>query len=638
MRIINGYLPFLLLLLLITIIKNQESVNYTPIKIKIDYSNFQKPDSMSEETYINIKNSIENTTLEFQKFLKVQHIRDRIILIEEVKNNCSIIVDHNFEKNFIEYDTIIFPKFLPSTTESYIAKAGSCYYDEINRPLIGLLYINNEKINFDAKNSNIYTKTVLLHEMTHILVFNKEVFKRQGMTYTIEEDNKEIRYINTPKVLEKARKHFNCELIQGLPLEDQGGPGSAQTHWEARVMLGDYMIAQSYFDLIISDITLALFEDTGFYKVDYFSGGLFKYGKNQGCDFLNKSCIISGKATFKEEFCSNNKKPFCSQSRTNKGYCYNTLTIVENGGILKFIFPYKFGIGGPMYFNDNCPISYSEDKQQNSYYYSNCHLGASNLHEDYGEKIGENSFCFESSLLPISSNQKENFQTICYEVKCDNEKKQIIVKIGSLSVSCPTYGKTLYDPEGFKGYINCPKYIDICNSDVLCNELYDCLDKKSSTDENNYYYNYNKDNNENINTDSSSQIFTVVDIELGILPCFKAAGSFTFYINGIFSKEVNILDKVNINLSTSSGKRIKSVCTPFDKTKYSKANLQCDIDISMYYPLEDEDIYLPLNPPEEKGYKFKNWENIIGVNPGESNVIKMLLVFLKRKIYLFQVL
>ena len=42
----------------------------------------------------------------------------------------------------------------------------------------------------------------------------------------------------------------------------------------------------------------------------------------------------------------------------------------------------------------------------------------------------------------------------------------------------------------------------------------------------------------------------------------------------------------------------------------------------MYYPLEDEDIYLPLYPPEEKGYKFKNWENIIGVNPGESNVIK----------------
>ena len=52
-------------------------------------------------------------------------------------------------------------------------------------------------------------------------------------------------------------------------------------------MLSDYIIYTDYLDLVISDITLALFEDSGFYKVNYYSGGLFKFGKNKGCSFFH---------------------------------------------------------------------------------------------------------------------------------------------------------------------------------------------------------------------------------------------------------------------------------------------------------------------------------------------------------------
>ena len=40
------------------------------------------------------------------------------------------------------------------------------------------------------------------------------------------------------------------------------------------------------------------------------------------------------------------------------------------------------------------------------------------------------------------------------------------------------------------------------------------------------------------------------------------------------------------------------------------------------YPLEGIDLYLPINAPQTKGYKFKNWEKIIGIYPGESNKIR----------------
>ena len=111
-------------------------------------------------------------------------------------------------------------------------------------------------------------------------------------------------YGNSPKVLNKARQHFNCASLIGVPLEDQGETGSVGSHWEARYMLSYYMISTEYFDTTISDITLALFEDSGYYQVNYYSGGLFKFGKNEGCNFFNKKCIINGVTSFPNEFCT----------------------------------------------------------------------------------------------------------------------------------------------------------------------------------------------------------------------------------------------------------------------------------------------------------------------------------------------
>jgi len=32
-----------------------------------------------------------------------------------------------------------------------------------------------------------------------------------------------------------VRKHFNCSILEGAELEDQGGDGTNLTHWEKRV-------------------------------------------------------------------------------------------------------------------------------------------------------------------------------------------------------------------------------------------------------------------------------------------------------------------------------------------------------------------------------------------------------------------
>ena len=46
---------------------------------------------------------------------------------------------------------------------------------------------------------------------------------------------------NSHKVLEVAKKYYNCPNIDGVELEEYGGSGTAGSHWEARILLGEYM-------------------------------------------------------------------------------------------------------------------------------------------------------------------------------------------------------------------------------------------------------------------------------------------------------------------------------------------------------------------------------------------------------------
>lgn len=39
----------------------------------------------------------------------------------------------------------------------------------------------------------------------------------------------------TPRVQQEARLHFNCLDLEGAELENQGGDGTALTHWEKRL-------------------------------------------------------------------------------------------------------------------------------------------------------------------------------------------------------------------------------------------------------------------------------------------------------------------------------------------------------------------------------------------------------------------
>lgn len=461
--------------------------DFEPMKIKVDYTQLKIDTKNNEEIFDIIKTSLELAIHYFELLLSVKHynIRKESLSIE---NYCNV---DNIDKscsNWLEYyDLILFPSFDSLTDrDDVFASASPCLLSEDSRPIGGRIYIQNN-FDFNKENIIIFLQTILFHEITHILIFEPYLLNSFNAIKKEEIDDEIKYYIISPKALEKARFHFGCDSLEGIPLEDQGGEGSIGSHWEGRYMLGDYMVSINYQENTISDITLALFEDSGWYKVNYYTGGLFRFGKNKGCEFFQKKCLINEKATF-SEFCHKSKEPKCLNAHLGTGECYI-------GDIKDEIIPEKYqyfkkeSLGG-LYNVNYCPAAdtYFESISNNKYYFeTNCRYGSSqNLFSHYGEIIGNRSICFESSLLPRYSPQPYKWRSICYKIICDRMNKNVIVFINDLNVTCPYKGGILKKIKGFKGQINCPEYNMVCTSEIWCNEMFDCIDKKSITDKNSY--------------------------------------------------------------------------------------------------------------------------------------------------------
>ena len=87
-------------------------------------------------------------------------------------------------------------------------------------------------------------------------------------------------------------------------MEEYGGEITAGSHWELRILIGEYMTGEIYpEEQVISEFTLTVLEDLEFYKAKYYTGGLVKFGKNKGCEFLYSQCVINKKVNpnFKNE-------------------------------------------------------------------------------------------------------------------------------------------------------------------------------------------------------------------------------------------------------------------------------------------------------------------------------------------------
>jgi hypothetical protein len=66
--------------------------------------------------------------------------------------------------------------------------------------------------------------------------------------------------LQTPRVVQTTKEHFDCTSINGFELESSGGSGTAGSHWDKRVGGLEYMTGFVNEEMPVTVLTMSLFE------------------------------------------------------------------------------------------------------------------------------------------------------------------------------------------------------------------------------------------------------------------------------------------------------------------------------------------------------------------------------------------
>ena len=489
---------------------SSDEVEFEPIRIYLDTGYIENQNEIDKTLKTKALNVLKSAIDLLQQIVLIKRETAKLTLNSTtIQKECDdILISNEIAKGKgtgVEADLILLAKFTDNELGSNVQAAATyCGLEsKTHRPLVGYVLINSSLDLSTMENSEEYLKLLFFHEITHVLVFHPSLWEKHyipvlnGENFTMK---KEINGVNrtlitSPNVLKAAKKHFGCSEIEGIELENQGGSGTSGSHWESRVMLGDYMIGFDYSEIYLSEITLGLFNDSGWYRVNDYTGGLFRHGKNQKCDFLEEKCIKNEISPFPNEFCNDKAFYRCGSSRLTRSFCYLvSYTSDVPSGYQYFSNTLKGGYS----YSDYCPIS-MELLNSTMYLPGSCKYGSSLGYENIGEVVGDKSICVLSSL--VGSNEtsipmemlKNRIRPMCYPITCNTNTKTVTVTVLQTNISCPTEGGQ-QKVDGFDGVIYCPDYNSVCTGTVFCNSLSDCIIKKSVALDETFVYSYTPNN------------------------------------------------------------------------------------------------------------------------------------------------
>lgn len=303
---------------------------------------------------------------------------------------------------------------------------------------------------------------------------------------------KHIDMMVTPRVVEEVRNHFNCSRLEGAELEDQGGEGTALTHWEKRILENEAMTGTHTQSPVFSRITLALMEDSGWYKPNYSMAAPLSWGKGLGCDFVMRSCkewiqANSDRGRSIHPFCSKVKRdPLqteCTDDRNSVALCnlikhdYELPKEYQNFDSINHVSDGEEGYyGGSVSLADHCPYIQEFTWRSKNVVVrgSHCQFEDNNPKSEKNfalESYGEGSKCFdhtENMWEERSCRQTREWQhwgSGCYQYKCENGRLSILVANYTFDCYYPGQELSIRIMAGgwlHKGAIVCPPCRELC--------------------------------------------------------------------------------------------------------------------------------------------------------------------------------
>mmetsp|Transcript_58955 Transcript_58955/g.138645 ORF Transcript_58955/g.138645 Transcript_58955/m.138645 type:complete len:725 (+) Transcript_58955:210-2384(+) len=362
-----------------------------------------------------------------------------------------------------------------------LAYANSCQRDQNDRPIVAYINFCSNKVDPEPDAEPEHNDIKLaLHELTHILGMSQSSYPfwremdgtprtqrcpdnplcgaggtswrtgeppqdQQGSFLVSTDVLREIETphgrreaIVTPAVQRAVRAHFDCPALEGAELEDAGGEGTQLSHWEKRIFFSEYMTGstQSGSQSVVSAVTLALLQDTGWYDVNLNGGSQLEWGLHAGCGFAQDKCPDLG--------CSNggqaaDEDDVCAFDRSAIGYC-DVDPLMDGCPVVLPYVDQECGASDQVKIRVKCE---GED----------C----------LGSYFGAGSACFESSLKLNGFEAPYTSSVSCYRHRCSTQGGRDILEVQTPDGKWQQCSDgDLLKSGGYVGRILCPPTGQLC--------------------------------------------------------------------------------------------------------------------------------------------------------------------------------
>ncbi|XP_053622576.1 leishmanolysin-like peptidase isoform X6 [Plodia interpunctella] len=335
-------------------------------------------------------------------------------------------------------------------------------------------------------------------------IYRKDWMIRGGYT------ERKFHMVVTPRVVKEVREHFNCSSLEGAELEDQGGDGTALTHWEKRVFENEAMTGTHTQNSVFSRVSLALMEDTGWYRADYSRAAPLDWGRGLGCRFATKSCkewLNTQRLSSEPEDLTERKNPapFCERIKGNplRTECSSRrdavvlCNLVRHDNVLPRVYQHfdilpnvppgdEAHYGGSVSLADYCPYlqeftwkhksvlvrgsrcSYEENTPKTDVNFALENYGAHSKCFDHSDKVWEQKSCRQIR-------EWQHWGSGCYKYKCERGRLHVVV--GNYTYTCFHAGQVLQiriKKRGWlhKGGVVCPPCRELCAEEFASRKEY----------------------------------------------------------------------------------------------------------------------------------------------------------------------
>jgi len=195
-----------------------------------------------------------------------------------------------------------------------------------------------------------------------------------------------------------------------------GGPGIAGSHWESRIFQYEIMDGQAGNNMdferhVVSRLTLALLEDSGWYVPTWSAAQTLTLGRHAGCEFVEHDCRKP--TAVQQEFYCTTKQDLCVWDRTAQGTCDTDYFLMDNCAYTR------------PYLNTVCTNS------------SQLPLSAI----AWGQNHGPQSRCLEHDTSAVFIRESVGVLKPpalgCYDMVCDWLGSAVFLKLFGNYVKCP---------------------------------------------------------------------------------------------------------------------------------------------------------------------------------------------------------